>query len=301
MFVLALVAVTGLFFFALPGRVRVINRVPWSQVHPPHSQNFIASYVSSQLGMIEDWYPLKAELRPVLFIENVAIPHLSVDEHFEMRLFDMGALNYLAERTVRVEGWYGNYSLPESWFVAVGKIQPVPIPLMAWIGIHVFNVLKFHVSTNMQSGSLAGVFYSHNYHFFGVKPIGLRVLRRLGVDLQPSSLIQMTRPLGFLQSVAGSPGCTRGGIGGLLIGAVHLDRIEGVYGQQANTNNLRAILELIPRGLFCLASNFIMGFGWWRGRNASCNRHVWVGLACLCIGFPASVFSDGLFLGRLGI
>ena len=298
------VYLTGLFFFALPRRVRFVNSVTWCQVNSSDSQDFIAGSVFGQLGMISR-YPLKAKLGPVLFVENVAIPHFSVDEDSDMRLLGMGALDYLVERTVRVEGWYRNYGLPISWLVTIGKIQPT-IRFRTWIGIRVFNILKFHVSMNMQSWGLSRIFHFHNYHFVGAEAFGLHILRRLGIDLQPSSLVQMK-----LANRSRESGCglfstksrfirrCLSSIGSLFIGTPNRNSGDSIDAQDKKSESLKRKRCLIYPIALCVVGYFGMLGAWLSSGRC---RKWWVFGVCLLgmvSGFAVAVFGGLLILDRI--
>lgn len=105
----------------------------------------------------------------------------------------------------------------------------------------------------------------------------------------------------FYESIMGSIGGTLGGIGSLLVGAVHFDRVSGIDGKKNYAKDFRSGFDVVPKILFCLASNFAMCFGWWRGRYATCSRHVRLALGLLGIGFPLSVWSWIILTDRLGV
>jgi hypothetical protein len=78
----------------------------------------------------------------------------------------------------------------------------------------------------------------------------------------PSSL-QLEGVLLRIRRLFRSNSRVSGGIGGLLVGAVHLDRIPRVHSQQRDTHNLHERFPFIPPVLLQLASNLIMNFSWW--------------------------------------
>lgn len=87
----------------------------------------------------------------------------------------------------------------------------------------------------------------------------------------------------------------------LIVGIVHADCKRGVDSEKQYTQYPDPVLKFVPLGFLCFASNFIMGFGWWRGRNARSDRRVWIGLLCLFIGFVSSVWSLIVLVNRIGI
>ncbi len=92
-----------------------------------------------------------------------------------------------------------------------------------------------------------------------------------------------------------------GGISCVSVSTVHLGGIDGVDNKHSNAENLHPCLEIIESAFLYLATNILLGFGWWCGRNAKSNWDVGIALTLFCSGFIGAVWSGIILTNRLGI
>jgi hypothetical protein len=121
--------------------------------------------------------------------------------------------------------------------------------------------VRFSVGHSDSIGGYRGAsVFEIDYHF-QIEPM----LRRKSEWLkQRYTLSGYPRTIGHSQSLIRSMSSVLSSSSGGFIRAIHFDRICSVNGKKNDAEQLCEGLSMVPKILFCLASNLAMCFGWWR-------------------------------------